>query len=75
MQIVRKMVCHMSKYFGQKNRFFLIHFSRDHYGLLFYLLFHKLILLFFDSNLHKSQKNSRKWTSMMSKNRYVETFL
>ena len=65
----------MSKYFGQKTRFFWINVFCDHYALLFYILIHKLILLFFDSNLHKSQKIFKNRTSSMSKNEIDETLL
>jgi uncharacterized protein YhhL (DUF1145 family) len=54
-------------------KFFLapkIHFfppskTCDHYALVFLLLLHKLILLFFDSTLHKTRKIFEK----MDKNR------
>ena len=67
--------CHMSKYFRPKPRFFgsiffvtiMLSFLHDYYI--------KYFCYFFDSNLHKSQKISGKWTRSMSKNRYVKTFL
>ena len=64
-RIRKRVTCH--KYFGPKTRFFSFLKTCDHYALVFTRLLHKLILLFFDSNLHKSRKNSGKWTSMMSK--------
>jgi hypothetical protein len=65
----------MSLFFGPKNHFFRVRFLCDHYALRITTFTHKIILLFFDSNLHKSRKNFRKWTSLMSKNEIDETFL
>ena len=69
------MVCHMSFFFGQKNRFFSFLKTCDHYALVFTQINCQIILLFFDSNLHKSRKISGKWTSMMSKIEIDETLL
>jgi len=46
-----------------------------HYALLFYLLLHKFNLLDFEMSLHKTRKNSEKWTRSMSKNEIDETLL
>ena len=66
-------ICH--KYFGPKTHFFWINTLCDHYALVFTWSLHKLILLFFDSNLHKSQKIPENRTSSMSKIEIDETLL
>jgi hypothetical protein len=47
-------------FFGQKNGFFLVNILWHHHALLFYTLFHKLILLDFEMSLHKTRKISEK---------------
>jgi hypothetical protein len=48
---------HMSKYFGQKTRFFWINIYCDHYALINTSLLHKLILLFSRFEFAQESKN------------------
>ena len=45
------------KYLVPKTDFFLVNYLRDHYALLFYLLFHKLNLLFLRFEFAQESKN------------------
>ena len=49
-------------FFGPKNDFFSTTFFCDHYALVFLLLLHNLILLYFDSICTRLEKFLRKWT-------------
>jgi hypothetical protein len=59
-----------------KNDFFSSTFFCDHYALCFLLLLHKIILLYFDSSLHKTRKIPEKMDkNSMSKNEIDERLL
>ena len=49
-------------FLGAKNDFFPPSKTCDHYALVFLLLLHKLILLYFDSICTRLEKFLRKWT-------------
>jgi hypothetical protein len=51
---------HLSKYFGQKTRFFVHHFLCDHYALRITHLFHKMILLFLRFEFAQESKKFQK---------------
>ena len=58
---------HVTFFWRQKTTF-CTHQKRVTIMVLFFIHYYiNLFCYFFVSNLHKSQKNSRKWTSMMSK--------
>jgi len=61
MQMHETLCIHMSKYFGQKTRFFWTRILRDHYALVFTRLLHKLILLFL--RFEFAQESKKLWES------------
>ena len=50
----------MSKYFGPKNHIFHMHFLRDHYALIFTMLFHEIIFVIFEIEFAQESKKFQK---------------
>ena len=72
-RIWKSVTCH---FFSVQKITFFTQFFLVTIMLFFFLSYYiTLICYFFDSNLHKTRKVSRYWTSMMSKIQIDETLL